>query len=293
MKNNTTTIDLSAMTPDAIVQMLNEEQDLNKHAPLLKALDENLKAENKETLTAAIKTFADCAHADPDKFWTEFVQSSFATLRKLSVDENAEERYNLKPVQRRILFTQIDKAYAENFNGETIANAKNYVRMIARLTDNLHRAECANLSEETGKDCAVIRATYHGEGGEEMKEVDFSGTSVNKLTAQIQAIVDTIMPKGQSVRIVKADTRYIQDVFTSGKEGTIRTGNEKAVEAAIWVAVRKRKNGEAYEVRSMAKCHKEPKAKKSERTEKQEEVMSKVPERPEAAATLSKKKSVA
>jgi len=109
----------------------------------------------------------------------------------------------------------------------------------------------------------------------------------------VQAFVDTVMPKEHSVRLTKADVRYLQEAFTTAKEGVVKTAKEAAVEAAIWVAVRKRKNGEAYEVKSGAKCHKEAKPKKSITTEATEEKMSKIPERVEAQAVLSAEKKSA
>lgn len=278
------TMTLSELTSAQILELLNAESDLNKHAPMKKAMDEVLKVENKALVKSTVETFVNQYTREESAFWTAFINSPFATVYKLTENEEAEdgERYSLSAVNRRILFTQVDKVYAEKHNGQTMAQAKHYPRLIARFTDNLYRRECDKLSKETGEKSAVIRVAYNGNKSEDkIAEVDFGKTSKTEMKKQLQAIVDAIMPSEQSVPMITADLNFVIRAFAKADldSGKVKTGKETVVERIIFTAIRKRKNGEAYEVESNAKCHAQEKPKKSERTEKQEEVMSKVSDR--------------
>lgn len=278
------TLTLSELTSEQIVELLNAESDLNKHAPMKKAMDEVLKVENKALVKSTVETFVNQYTREESAFWTAFINSPFATVYKLTENEEAEdgERYSLSAVNHRILFTQVDKVYAEKHNGQTMAQAKHYPRLIARFTDNLYRHECGNLSEETGAKSAVIRVAYNGNKSEDkIAEVDFGKCSKGEMKKQLQAIVDSILPADQSVPMVSADLNFVIRAYAKADldSGKVKTGKETVVERIIFTAIRKRKNGEAYEVESNAKCHAQEKPKKSERTEKQEEVMSKVSDR--------------
>lgn len=278
------TLTLSELTSEQIVELLNAESDLNKHAPMKKALDEVLKAENKMRVNQTVEDFANQYTREESLFWEAFINAPFADVLKLDEREEPEdgERYALSVKKRRILFTQVDKVYAEKHNGQTMAQAKHYPRLIARFTDNLYRRECDKLSKETGEKSAVIRVAYNGNKSEDkIAEVDFGKTSKTEMKKQLQAVVDAIMPSEQSVPMITADLNFVIRAFAKADldSGKVKTGKETVVERIIFTAIRKRKNGEAYEVESNAKCHAQEKPKKSERTEKQEEVMSKVPDR--------------
>lgn len=301
MKENTNTTTMPIVTKTAslyedktaaeVVSILNQTEDKNLHAPIIAAIEEKLKEENKEAVKIDVETFAHCYKTDEALFWKNMIELPYATIHRLVEDEN--DGYILKPSKRRILFSQVDSVYQQENSGKSIAAGKNYVRMIARITDNLYKSKCADLSAEAGKDCAVVRVMSNIDGETVMREVDFSKSSIGGIKDQIQALVDTILPENERVKICSADVRYIQTVTASGNESKVKTANEKNVEKAIFDAIKTRRLGVAYEVESRAKCHKAEKkeVKKSERTEKQEEVMSKVPDRPEAAATLSKKET--
>ena len=298
MKETTTTMTATETanpyedkTAAEVVAILNQTEDKNLHAPIIAAIEEKLKEENKEAVKIDVETFAHCYKTDEALFWENMIELPYATIHRLVEDEN--DGYILKPSKRRILFSQVDSVYQQENSGKSIAAGKNYVRMIARITDNLYKNKCADLSAEAGKDCAVVRVMSNIDGETVMREVDFFKFSIGGIKDQIQALVDTVLPENERVKICSADVRYIQTVTASGNESKVKTANEKNVEKAIFDAIKTRRLGVAYEVESRAKCHKADKkqTKKSEHTEKQEEVMSKVPERPEAAATLSKKET--
>lgn len=295
MKENTTTMTTTETvnpyedkTAAEVVAILNQTEDKNLHAPIIAAIEEKLKEENKQAVKIDLETRAHCYKQDESLFWDTMIVSPYAPVMKLAEDDNG---YILKTCKKRVLFSQVDSVYQEINAGKTIASGKNYVRMIARITDNLYRSKCADLSDGAGKNCAVIRVSAIFDGETVMREVDFSKCSIGAIKTQIQALVDTILPESERVNICSADVRYIQTVTASGAESKVKTANEKNVEKAIFDAIKTRRLGNSYEVQSLAKCHKdaEKKAEKPDRNEKQEEVMSKVPERPEAAATLSKK----
>lgn len=279
--------DAEEKTAQELCDILNQTADRNEHAPIKAAIEAKLQDENKAAIKAEVETFARTARKDETLFWANLVMNPYATIYTLTESEEGE--YSLSERNRRLTFSQIDKRYQELYNGQTIANEKNYVRMIARITNNLYRNTCSDLSADAGEDRAVIRVAAIIDGETTMREVDFSKASKTAIKAQIQAYVDTIMPEAQRVLICSADVNYIIKGFDNAKDGTVKTANEKKVEILIFDSIKSLYTKEAYKVESKAACHKQPEPKKSERTEKQEEIMSKVGERAEAANTLSKR----
>lgn len=273
-------VDETVKTAAELLDELNAVTDENVRKTIVVQLAEVLKSENKAATKTAIRALVTKYAEDQSAFWTELVNNPYAPILKLK--ENEDGNFELIPGKRRILFSQVDHAYGEDNNGQTIAQSKNYHRMIARLTNNLYRATCAELSEEA---VAVIRTKFHGKTEE--TAVNFTGTSIGSLLEQVQALVDTIFPADQTTHMVRADVRYLLKAFANAKDGEVKTANEKRVESAVLDAFRVRKAEVAYKVTSTAKCHKEPKP-KAERTEAQEEKTSRIPERPEAVATVSK-----
>lgn len=280
-ENNAPIVDETVKTATELLAEINSTEDENVRKTIRATLEEVVKQDNKAITKTAIRNLATMFTADPALFWTEMVNNPYAPISKLK--ENEDGIFELAPAKRRILFSQVDHVYGEDNNGQTIAQNKNYHRMIARITNNLYRLTCNELSE--GATQAVIKTKYHGK--EEEIAVDFTGTSIAALMAQVQALVDTIFPADQTTKMVRADVRYLMKAFTNAKEGEVKTANEKKVEAAVLDAFRIRKAEQAYKVTSTAKCHKEPKS-KPERTEAQEEKTSRIPERPEAVETVSK-----
>lgn len=289
MTENQTAVTITDdMTAQTLCDLLNKTEDKNLHEPIKTALEERLKEENKKSVKAGLEAFANKAKNDPNLFWTEFINDPAVSVRKFT--ENDDGTFELEPAKRRVTFSQIDKVYGDLNDGKTIAESKNYARMLAHITNNLYRLTCADLSEEAGAKCAVVRVTANINGEKTMREVDFSKASKSGIKAQMQAFLDTVMPQNQRILVCSADVNYVNKAFVAAKDGTVKTAKEKRTEAIIWEAVKVRKNNEAYKVESQADCHKEPQkeGKKSEFTEAKEEKMSKVPNRPESEAVLSK-----
>ena len=290
----TEAIDLTALYADKtaaeVLNILNGTDDRNLHKPIIEIIEKKLQEENKKTVKAGLENFANMAKDNSDQFWTTFINEPFVPARKFT--ENKDGTYALEPVKRKVNFSQIDKVYGDLNDGKTIAESKNYVRMLDHITNNLYRQTCADLSTEAGEKCAVVRVAANIEGEKTMREVDFSKASKSALKTQIQAFLDTTMPDNVRPLVCSADVNYILKAFETAKDGIVKTAKEKRTETIIWEAVKIRANKRAYTVESQADCHKDPNAKKevkkSEFTESQEEKTSKIPERPEAVATLSK-----
>lgn len=271
-----------------LVAVLNKAEDKETIKALRELVEEKVKAENKTLVKAGIKAFAMSANDNLTAFWDSFIRNPYVPAIKLTEDDETGE-FSIEPTTKYVLFSKVDAVYQDEFNGESIANAKNYLRMIARITDNLYRATCSDLSNGVDRNLAVVRVKAVIDGESTMREIDFTKTSNGGICEQMQAFVDTIMPDGQRVLIRNADVNYVRMTVANGKNGKVVTGKEGAVERLIFDAIAKRYTQTAYEVESKAACHKSKDDRRSDRTEKQEEAMSKVPERPEAAATLSKK----
>lgn len=287
---NTKTIEelYADKTAAELVELLNKTEDKTAFDALLKVVEDKLKDENKLAVKAAITAFAYSANADVSAFWDGFIRKPYVTVSKLAENKETGE-FSIESAGRRVQFSKIDAAYQEMYNGETIANAKNYLRMIARITDNLYRATCTDLSKDLDRNQAVIKVAAKIDGETTMRNVDFTKTSNGGICEQMQAFVDTVLPDGQRVLLRNADVNYIRLSVANGKNGKVVTGKETMVENLIFDAIAKRYTQTAYEVESKAAIHKADKPKKSDRSEKQEEATSKIPERPEAEATLSKK----
>lgn len=263
-------------TLEQAVDLLNQSRGDAIEGTVIAALMEGIKVENQERVKAAVADFAELAHEDREKFWDQYIQSPFAEIVKLKEDR-ANSQYELVTAQRRIFFEAVDHAYWDAHK-DTIAGDRHYEWMVQRFTHNLHKGVCERLSEDAKK---VITVQGHFKDSPDVK-VDFSGTSINKLREQLQAIVNAILPEGRRPRVAKADVRYIQECFSSGKNRRTKTGSERDVLALVFDAVYVRTNDVAYEVRSMAKCHRTPRSEISERSDAQEEKASRIPDRAES-----------
>lgn len=272
-----------------LVAVLNKADDKETVKALRDLVEEKVKAENKALVKAGVKAFAMSANDNLTAFWNSFIRNPYVPAIKLTENDETGE-FSIEPTTKYVLFSKVDAVYQDEFNGESIANAKNYLRMIARITDNLYRATCSDLSNGVDRNLAVVRVKAVIDGETTMREIDFTKTSNSGICEQMQAFVDTVMPDGQRVLLRNADVTYVRLSIANGKNGKVVTGKEGAVERLMFDAIAKRYTQTAYEVESKAACHKsKDDNKKSERTEKQEEATSKIPERPEATATLSKK----
>ena len=280
---NLTEENLKAMTIEERLDALNNTSSKDLAYKIQTGLESDLKAENEENVKLAVETFAHEAARDVDNFFACFIKAPYAPVRKLKQDKDSGE-WSIVPAQKRISFTQVDHKYGEENKGQTIANTKYYVGMIARFTNNLYRAKAGELSEGVGKEQAIVRVQYNGT--DEQKEYDFSGCSIGKLAEQLDAIVKTIMPEGKEIKTVRADVRYIMTAFATAKEGKVKTMNEQRVTLAIFDALRVRMESKAYVIESSAKCHK---SKVSDRKPSDEEKSSRIPDRPESETSNNPK----
>ena len=272
MNTNTTT-----MSIDEMIEALNAESNVAAADKLLATLNEAVKAENKAIIAAAVESFVKSAEASPADFFRAFIADPFVNVKRVKKDSKSGE-YSVVDAVRQVSFAEVETAYGKAHKGQTLAQSKRYVGMIARFTHNLHANLCGALSEEGSK---VTVSKYNGQT---VEEHDFNGTSIGKLQTQLNAIVSTILPEGMTLQMVKADVRAIMAAHQTEKFMEFTTAAEKKVLNQIFGAMRIRMAGKAYTVNSKALCHK---AKESNQTPAQEERTSKIPERAEAEQTLS------
>lgn len=272
MNTNTTTMSINEM-----IEALNAETDVATHDKLLATLNEVVKAENKATIASAVESFVKSAEVAPTDFFRAFIADPFVNVKRVKKDNKSGE-YSVVDTVRQISFSEVESAYGNAHKGQTLAQSKRYVGMIARFTHNLHANLCGELSEEGAK---VTVRKYNGQA---VEEHDFNGTSIGKLQSQLNSIVSTILPEGMTIKMVKADVRALMRAHQTEKFMEFTTAAEKKVMNQIFGAMRTRMAGKAYVVHSKALCHK---AKESNQTPTQEERTSKIPERAEAEQTLS------
>ena len=273
MSNNAT------MSISEMLEALNAETNVAAADKLFSALNETIKAENKEIIESAVESFVKSAETDPADFFRAFIADPFVNIKRVKKDNKSGE-YSVVDAVRQVSFAEVETAYGKAHKGQTLAQSKRYVGMIARFTHNLHASLCGALSEEGQK------VTVRKFNGQKAEEYDFTGTSIGKLQAQLNAIVSTILPDGMTIQMVKADVRAIMAAHQTEKFMEFTTAAEKKVMNQIFGAMRIRMAGKAYTVNSKALCHK---AKESNQTPAQEEKTSKIPERPEAEQILSHK----
>ena len=255
-------------------------------------LDDTLKEENRQNKKDAVADFVAMYEKNPAEFWAEFISKPYATTYKLTVDEEAVERYALTPGKYRLIFSTVDECYGKKHKGQTMAQNIKYPGMIARFTDNLYVKTCSDRSSgaEAGATVKAVKGKFADSKintvevqlhNGKTEKVNFATTGVDSLKNQMQAIADAIMPKGVSVLVRKADLSVIMDGMRkiNVETGKTTTGKEALCEKLIFTAVRKIKEKTAYEVESKAKCHNSKPEKPAEPTEKQEEVESKAADR--------------
>lgn len=272
MSNNTNTMSISEM-----LEALNAEENVFKADRLLSALNEAIKADNHSTIEAAVDAFVKSAEASPVDFFRSFVSDPFVKVKRVKKDNKTGEYFVVDAV-RQVSFSEVETAYGKEHKGQTLAQSKRYVGMIARFTHNLHANLCGALSEE-GKKVTVKKFN-----GQKVEEYDLTGTSIGKLQAQLNVIVSTILPEGMTIQMVKTDVQALMAAHQTEKFMDFTTAAEKKVMNQIFGAMRIRMADKAYTVNSKALCHKE---KVYNQTPAQEEKASKIPDRAEAEQTLS------
>lgn len=284
MTNNiTTTNEKTTMTAAEILEALNNEKNTDNVPKLAAALDEAVKADNAKIVHGAVMDFVRAAEQDKSVFFRSFITNPYVTIQRVKMNKETGKR-ELSDGKRQISFSEIEKEYGKNHDGESLAQAKRYIGMIARFTHNLHANLCGALSEDAG-DAGIVKVETYNGVDVNIKEYDFTGNSITKLHEQLNAIVSTILPQDMELKMVKADVRAIMAAHQTEKFMEFTTAAEKKVMNQIFGAMRVRMTGKAYSVTSKALCHK----KKNKRSEKQEEKTSRIPDRPGSKEMLSKK----
>ena len=279
------------MTINEIISRYNAAEETEKSA-IMKELETALKDQNATLKKSAISTLLSTADKDGlAAFWMAYLATPNYTA--LGMRENAETG-ELETVERvrPVYLDELEKAWDAMHDGQTLARAKNYSRMMAHFIKNVVRHQAGDLSEhDKGEKCAIVTVKKFRGDELETQEVDFSGVSVGALLKQLRTIVETILPEGMAPNMLKADVRAILMAAQTSKELDFKGKKERAMLRLVLDAAQKRITGEAYTYESAAKCFKEPKPKMAneQQSAKTEEKMSKVPERPEAAKTLGKK----
>lgn len=279
------------MTINEIISRYNAAEETEK-STIMKELETALKDQNATMKKSTISALLSTANKDGlSTFWTAYLATPNYTA--LGVRENAETG-ELETVERvhPVYLDELEKAWDALHDGQTLARAKNYNRMMAHFIKNVVRHQAGALSEhDKGEKCAIV-AVKKFQGDElETQEVDFSGVSVGALLKQLRTIVETILPEEMAPNMLKADVRAILMAAQTSKELDFKGKKERAMLRLVLDAAQKRITGEAYTYKSYAKCFQDPKPKMAneKQSAKTEEKMSRVPERPEAAKTLGKK----
>lgn len=279
------------MNINEIIARYNAAEETDK-STIEKELETALKEHNTALKKNAISTLLDTAEKDGlSAFWKAYLATP--SYNALGVRENAETGemetvYRVRPVY----LDELEKAWDAMHDGQTLARAKNYNRMMAHFIKNVVHHQAGDLSEhDKGEKCAIVAVKKFQDDDLETQEVDFSGVSVGALLKQLRAIVETILPEGMAPNMLKADVRAILMAAQTSKELDFKGKKERAMLRLVLDAAQKRITGEAYVYESAAKCFKEPKPKMAneQQSAKTEEKMSMVPERPEAAEILGKK----
>lgn len=243
-----------AKTAEELVSELNAKRATLTQpeiAPLTSAINEKLKAENGEAKTEYIKALLS---TDKITMFNTFIDVPCYTVKRLTNDKDTGD-FVLVDGKRQLNFAQLDSAYEKENDGNTLANAKNYHRMVANFTHNIGVKIAGDLSED--KDVKKVCIPVYQ--GEKETEVDFSKASITALETQLNAIVTTILPNEICAKMLRSDVRAICQAATQEKMLCFTLKNEIRILNSIFNAIRIRKNNEAYTLESKAKCHKESK----------------------------------
>lgn len=266
------------------------------------AIKEAVKAENAAAVD--IRAAQLVKMDDRAQMFVAYINDPTVPIVKLAQSKTTGE-YKLTHGKRNIPFAKLEATY-QRINGtkhadgtvdpdksKTLTQSKRYAAMLSYFADNMTRLIAGDLSENGSKKVSVPSLTAGT--ADQRKEYDFTGSSINALESQLNAIVSTILPADMVVKMKRVDVRALKQAATKEKLLDFTMKNETDLLAHIFAAVKVRMNDDIYKLSSNAKAHKEKKVKTKTANEKQsaktEEKMSRVPERPEAAKTLSKKQT--
>lgn len=267
------------------------------------AIKEAVKAENAAAVD--IRAIQLVKMDDQAQMFTDYINDPAVPVVRLAQSKTTGE-YKLTLGKRHISFAKLEATY-QRINGtkhadgtvdpdksKTLTQSKRYAAMLSYFADNLTRLIAGDLSENGSKKKVSVPSLTAGTA-DQRKEYDFTGSSINALESQLNAIVSTILPADMVVKMKRVDVRALKQAATKEKLLDFTMKNEADLLARIFAAVKVRMNDDVYKLTSNAKAHKEKKIKTKTANEKQsaktEEKMSRVPERPEAAKTLSKKQT--
>lgn len=282
---------------------------------IIAELEEAIKAENRRRKTATINALMSTANTEgKGAFWSQFMtmtadvvaykrakkddkpailqaikSKSVSHYFALSTSEDEDTGdISLIELPQGITFQTVEKAWAALHDGESLIRDKGVARMVSRVNYAQTKVTASELAIN-GK------MSYTAKKGDttamSIDGVDFSKTSVGGMRDALEKIVAAILPDSMTLNMVKADARYVIEGIKNAKYASVNFKNEKATLEVIVEAMSVNYAGIGYTVKTGASWAKEPKPKMAneKQSAKTEEKMSKVPERPEAKSTLSKK----
>lgn len=238
---------------------------------------------------------------DRAQMFVAYINDPTVSIVKLAQSKTTGE-YKLTPDKRQISFAKLETTY-QRINGtkhadgtvdpdrsKTLTQSKRYAAMLSYFADNMTRLIAGDLSENGSKKKVSVPSLTAGTA-DQRKEYDFTGSSINALESQLNAIVSTILPADMVVKMKRVDVRALKQAATKEKLLDFTMKNETDLLAHIFAAVKVRMNDDVYKLTSNAKAHKEKKAKTTSKKQtaktkgKSNKTAAKKPNKPKAIAT--------
>lgn len=229
---------------------------------LFQEIKTDVTSKNRETKTSIISAFLTTGTEDKTTMFRNFINNQDYEALSLRPDIK-NGGYKLSKSNRQIDFADLELAYSEAHDGEgTLANSKLYHGMVARFLNNIMiynasaigDGKASKHSENGGKTVSI--PAFNSEASKEYKEIDFTSTSICGMKDQLDTIVKEILPEDLKIQMVKADVRALLSACKSEKRMKFKGVNETQLLGKIFDCMEIRMNGKAYEIKSVANCHK-------------------------------------
>lgn len=288
--NNTTAMPISAADAVAVYNAL-----LQKNAPaaeLAKAetvLTDAVKADNMAMKEARVNALLDIRESGGETAFFDAFLKNRTYFCTAAVQNKDSKEYKLEDRTKPLRFEDLEKGFKKKFNDSTASLARDprYVKLLGLLQWNLARSTTQEL--KTGDAMHLSNKQLETLRKEPELKV-FTGATNGALLAQIQAIVNAILPDGYAPAMNSADRKYVQLASVAKvKRGTVTGAKDSNVLDEIITAVIVRKTGLCYKFQSKSAGMK---PRKSDLTPKQEETFYKAPDRaptPVQAADAARK----
>lgn len=204
-----------------------------------------------------IDDLLEIAKTDKKAMFVEYINNRFVEHLQIDIDEENKE-CALKEKQTILSFHQIDKS-----SGHTLTKKSGYMKVVSVFLHNIVQ-NIALDTKVTNTSTPTQTPSLNDVFKKELKQefyntgdIDYGNYSMISLEKQINDIVNNyILPDDYTIKLIKADVKYLQAAIATAKNGTISIGQERKIMNELFCVLHHRTNNLGYDIISKLDAHK-------------------------------------